>query len=227
MKACPPPCPFPRLQQPYERPASRAESPSATRWSLALCDASCFPIQAMNTLQDLLNSICSLKIATEGFQQELGQLKEDVAQVSGPEGERLRAWVPKGAFGDPRLAAALMLVLLLTDQWRRNERAAAVPRQTGQDDGRNEGATGERIPNPCALATPLVPPRPINPMPCLSRLSICPLQPPLLNLLAEGAGQGLQMGRQSIRECRNGGEMMWWNFKDTPPHTLLQRLAGP
>lgn len=89
MKACPPPCPFPRSQQPYERPASSAESPSAIRWSLALRDASCFPIQAMNTLQDLLNSICSLKIATEGFQQELGQLKEEVAQVSGPEGERL------------------------------------------------------------------------------------------------------------------------------------------
>lgn len=42
----------------------------------------------MNTLQDLLNSICSLKIATEGFQKELEKLKGDVAQVSSPEGER-------------------------------------------------------------------------------------------------------------------------------------------
>ncbi|XP_058013708.1 uncharacterized protein C16orf96 homolog isoform X4 [Ahaetulla prasina] len=41
--------------------------------------------KAMNTLQDLLNSICSLKIATEGFQQELGQLKKDVAQINGEE----------------------------------------------------------------------------------------------------------------------------------------------
>ncbi|XP_070811200.1 uncharacterized protein C16orf96 homolog [Pituophis catenifer annectens] len=41
--------------------------------------------KAMNTLQDLLNSICSLKIATEGFQQELGQLKEEVAQINGEE----------------------------------------------------------------------------------------------------------------------------------------------
>ncbi|KAM3827024.1 uncharacterized protein C16orf96-like [Vipera latastei] len=41
--------------------------------------------KAMNMLQDLLNSICSLKIATEGFQQELGQLKEDVAQINGEE----------------------------------------------------------------------------------------------------------------------------------------------
>ncbi|KAG8145874.1 hypothetical protein E2320_012324 [Naja naja] len=47
--------------------------------------------KAMNTLQDLLNSICSLKIATEGFQQELGQLKEDVAQINGEEmKERLK-----------------------------------------------------------------------------------------------------------------------------------------
>ncbi|XP_026539054.1 uncharacterized protein C16orf96 homolog [Notechis scutatus] len=41
--------------------------------------------KAMNTLQDLLNSICSLKIATEGFQQELAQLKEDVAQINAEE----------------------------------------------------------------------------------------------------------------------------------------------
>ncbi|XP_026560289.1 uncharacterized protein C16orf96 homolog [Pseudonaja textilis] len=41
--------------------------------------------KAMNTLQDLLNSICSLKIATEGFQEELGQLKEDVAQINAEE----------------------------------------------------------------------------------------------------------------------------------------------
>ncbi|KAL7979331.1 hypothetical protein Chor_015355 [Crotalus horridus] len=41
--------------------------------------------KAMNMLQDLLDSICSLKIATEGFQQELGQLKEDIAQINGEE----------------------------------------------------------------------------------------------------------------------------------------------
>ncbi|XP_063170909.1 uncharacterized protein C16orf96 homolog [Candoia aspera] len=41
--------------------------------------------KAMNTLQDLLNSICSLKIATDTFHQELGQLKHNVAQLNGEE----------------------------------------------------------------------------------------------------------------------------------------------
>ncbi|XP_007435972.2 uncharacterized protein C16orf96 homolog [Python bivittatus] len=47
--------------------------------------------KAMNTLQDLLNNICSLKTATDGFQQELGQLKENIVQLNGEEmKERLR-----------------------------------------------------------------------------------------------------------------------------------------
>ncbi|XP_070617631.1 uncharacterized protein C16orf96 homolog [Erythrolamprus reginae] len=41
--------------------------------------------KAMNTLQDLLSSICGLQKATEGFQEELGQLKEEVAQINGDE----------------------------------------------------------------------------------------------------------------------------------------------
>lgn len=120
---------FPGLQQLYERPS--VQFPAATHWSLALCDASCFPIQAMNMLQDLLNSICSLKIAMEGFQQELGQLKEDVAQVSGPEGQRPLAWVQKAAFGGQAFlcrGTSLRPMALM-------EKEASPPRRCSSDPG--------------------------------------------------------------------------------------------
>ncbi|XP_034988086.1 uncharacterized protein C16orf96 homolog [Zootoca vivipara] len=41
--------------------------------------------KAMNTLQDLLNNICTLQTTTEGFQGELGQLKENFTKLNADE----------------------------------------------------------------------------------------------------------------------------------------------